>query len=146
TAAELLLQVAEASKGYKGWVHQRHGDASAKDYLVTHFNNDTGAWVSEEHESGQTRLLMYVPAEKKEIVYSSASNQVKVGELNADFAEQWKAQIAGSPLTVAEFVRDEPEAKVIESKDEGMTRFDILFPPPPPGKAVRKVVYPRTAV
>ncbi|GEM_PF-4998324 len=147
SAAEMLQRVAETSQGYRGWVHFRTEAKGQQPYSVTHFNAKNGVWAGEDHTPEGLEAKMYVLAEKKEVAYSSRSGEIRIGELSETFASEWKKQLDDQPLTVSAAVARMPGAKVAESKEAGLSRFDVVFPKDDPQKAAaeHRSVYPETA-
>src|SRR5437868_5934997 len=46
-AMAALIEAARKSKAYSGWVHEKRVTAGVPGYVITHFNNESGAWVSQ---------------------------------------------------------------------------------------------------
>ncbi len=128
TAAEALTQAAQTSKSYKGWVHTRNTVAGEdpNNYCVTHFNNETGAWVSEVHSDGALEVEMYVPAEKEEVKYDSKTGEIRMGEVYANFAVEWKKIVQQMPLTITEELKNSATAKIRETREGDLNRFDLI--------------------
>jgi hypothetical protein len=134
TAAQAVVQAAENSTAYRGWVHTRtteqaQGAAPSNALSVKHFNTATGAWAQEMHlPDGTLEVHMYLPDEKKEVVYTSRDKEVRLGDMSALFADGWRKEVANSPLTVAAAFAGNAGV-VVRSRPEGkLLRYDYAFP------------------
>jgi hypothetical protein len=135
TPAEGVVQATQASRAYRGWVHMRSDYPGQKISMGTHFNTETGTWISDIRNGDEVQIQIYNPTDKSEVKYSSADKTVRIGEVWEDFAKNWKKMIEKSPLTATEGLAQTPGATVKETKEEGLVRYDITYPKDDPKKA-----------
>jgi outer membrane lipoprotein-sorting protein len=141
SAAEALAQATQATGGYKGWITwtqnntQDSRQAGRVDYEIT-FNTETGTSLSKENLGDHLEIRMFIPDEKKQIVYDSRDGQIKITALNDFYAELQKknmlvlGQSAGISTTTAPAPASSiPGINIVQSTDAGLLRLDITYPP-----------------
>jgi len=127
SAAELLKQVVDANRAYRGWVHIAPEDAehvntgreTLRRWYGRHVNTADGSQVSVYVYHDVGRIDYYVPSRHQGIQYDTRTNEIRIGTLNPNspaqrgatyprpttFASSWKPWSGTTSITFESNIR-----------------------------------------
>lgn len=130
-AAALLVQVAQASDAYRGWVHVRTEGPGV--VAVEHLNTADGTSVNDMTSNGVRHAWMGSPSMKERRSYDFAKKELYVTDVLEVSRDWYVEQMRSYPLTIAAALEELNERgrgespQVRERMEDGLLRLDVTF-------------------
>lgn len=112
---------------YAGWVHIR-GEMEGNWCSEHHFDTTSGTSVMLWRVPEGLTVKMYIPAERKEVVYHETDAVVRVADLHDESATQLVALAGRHELTVEDLVSGRPGATAVRTGGGELDRYQISIP------------------